>query len=199
MDRPELKNRDPANTEPLVSDHQSRLRGRPADTSTLVGLFCDADGQVDALHWAQLLSGGRARAERTIHGLCLEHGAEEPLAERVSRAVVESLLGREVQVSGAEAIAVTLADAGVHSVFAYAGTSELAVCDVIARTAVVRLVHGSGAKESAFFAAGESRPADPARIHAWDAGRRHQDQVLRAAFGNIGSGEDLKSKRNGRR
>ena len=58
--------------------------------------------------------------------------------------------------TGAEAVAALLADGGVRSVFVYAGTSELAICDALHRTEGVQLSNGRGDKESAFMAAGAS-------------------------------------------
>ncbi|SRR5216683_273879 len=58
--------------------------------------------------------------------------------------------------TGAEAVAVLLGAVGVTTVFVYAGTSELALCDAVDRADRVRLVNGRGDKESAFMAAGAS-------------------------------------------
>jgi acetolactate synthase I/II/III large subunit len=58
--------------------------------------------------------------------------------------------------SGADAIALLLHEAGVRIAFAYAGTSELALCDRLIRAPGVELVNGRGDKESAFMAAGAS-------------------------------------------
>ncbi|MUL41437.1 thiamine pyrophosphate-binding protein [Streptomonospora sp. PA3] len=156
MDHPETRKRDLADGEAFVGDLRSALRGQPVDVPSLAGLFRGGDGRVDALRCAQLLSGGRVRAERILHGLCRERGAAEERSAEISRAVVGDLPVGGIRLSGAEAVAVMLAAAGVHSVFAYAGTSELALCDAVERTAAVRLVNGRGDKESAFFAAGAS-------------------------------------------
>ncbi|MFF0384948.1 thiamine pyrophosphate-binding protein [Streptomyces sp. NPDC004286] len=67
--------------------------------------------------------------------------------------------GQTPLLTGAEAIAALLADGGVRSVFVYAGTSELAICDALDRTEGVQLSNGRGDKESAFMAAGASLTA----------------------------------------
>ncbi|AGL16373.1 DUF4915 domain-containing protein [Actinoplanes sp. N902-109] len=61
----------------------------------------------------------------------------------------------EVLLTGAEAVALALHRAGVTVVFAYAGTSELALCDATARLGL--LVNGRGDRECMFQAAGASR------------------------------------------
>jgi acetolactate synthase-1/2/3 large subunit len=68
----------------------------------------------------------------------------------------EQELTGEFSLTGAEAVAWLLRQHGVGTAFAYAGTSELAVCDALARVPGVRLVNGRGDKESAFMAAGAS-------------------------------------------
>ncbi|HEY4457227.1 MAG TPA: DUF4915 domain-containing protein [Pseudonocardiaceae bacterium] len=61
----------------------------------------------------------------------------------------------QVRLTGAEAVALGLRRAGVRVAFAYAGTSELALCDAFARLAL--LVNGRGDKEALFEAGGASR------------------------------------------
>jgi acetolactate synthase I/II/III large subunit len=60
----------------------------------------------------------------------------------------------DLKLTGAEATALVLRQEGVKVVFAYAGTSELALCDSISRTAGLRLVNGRGDSASTFMAAG---------------------------------------------
>jgi len=69
-------------------------------------------------------------------------------------------------ISGAEALARILAKEGIRDVFAYPGTSELAMCDAVLRTKTVNLINGRGDKESAFMAAGGCllRPTNAAAI-----------------------------------
>jgi acetolactate synthase-1/2/3 large subunit len=71
--------------------------------------------------------------------------------------VVNDALPRpeDVLLTGAEAIAVSLWRAGVRVAFAYAGTSELVMCDAFARLGL--LVNGRGDKEALFEAGGASR------------------------------------------
>src|ERR1051325_5853064 len=64
------------------------------------------------------------------------------------------MLPTDGRLTGAEAIARVLSDSGTSIAFAYAGTSELALCEAIDRIDGVRLVNGRGDKESAFMAAG---------------------------------------------
>lgn len=63
---------------------------------------------------------------------------------------------REMLLTGAEAVALLLAAAGARTAFAYGGTSELALCDAIARLLHVELVNARGDAEAAFMAGGAS-------------------------------------------
>lgn len=56
--------------------------------------------------------------------------------------------------TGAETIALLLAEAGARTVFAYPGASELSICDAVDALPGVDLVNGRGDRECAFFAAG---------------------------------------------
>ena len=58
--------------------------------------------------------------------------------------------------TGAEALAVILKKEGVKYIFAYPGTSELAICNTILQTPGLNLINGRGDKETAFMAAGGS-------------------------------------------
>jgi acetolactate synthase I/II/III large subunit len=60
-----------------------------------------------------------------------------------------------VLLTGAEAVGLALRRSGVSVVFGYAGTSELAICDTMARLGL--LVNGRGDRESLFQAGGASR------------------------------------------
>jgi acetolactate synthase I/II/III large subunit len=60
------------------------------------------------------------------------------------------------ELTGAEAVAAILEQHGVEIAFAYAGTSELALCHGIDRAAHLSLINGRGDKESVFMAAGAS-------------------------------------------
>jgi acetolactate synthase-1/2/3 large subunit len=79
----------------------------------------------------------------------------DDVAEAVE-AYLDTAAAQEPLLTGAEAIAVMLAEAGVRTVFAYAGTSELSLCDAVARVPELTLVNGRGDKEAAFMAAGAS-------------------------------------------
>ena len=79
-------------------------------------------------------------------------------ADAVAASLSAHLAGAlaDVELTGAEATALVLRQEGVRTVFAYAGTSELALCDSVARTAGLRLVNGRGDSSSTFMAAGGS-------------------------------------------
>ncbi|MGW0804680.1 thiamine pyrophosphate-binding protein [Nonomuraea sp. NPDC002799] len=123
----------------------------------MIEAFRHADGTPDALRCGEFLIEGRDRAEWLLQQVLRRRGVTEAATLRaVPRAVVDEVLGWEVRLTGAEAVAVLLAAAGVANVFVYAGTSELALCDAVDRAHGVRVVNGRGDKESAFMAAGAS-------------------------------------------
>jgi acetolactate synthase-1/2/3 large subunit len=103
----------------------------------------------DPLRCALLLSGGRPAGERL---LAAGMGGDAEAA----RDIVEQILGWQVELTGAEAVASVLAACGVGKAFIYAGTSELTLGDAIERVGGVQLINGRGDKESAFMAAGAS-------------------------------------------
>ena len=86
----------------------------------------------------------------------------------------------DAMLTGAEAVALTLHRAGVGVISAYAGTSELALCDASARLGL--LVNGRGDRESLFQAAGASRlrPGNGAAI-------LHAARGLTNAMGALGA------------
>jgi len=77
-------------------------------------------------------------------------------AESIRHIVADAIPEPEdVELTGSEAVALALWRAGVRVSFAYAGTSELAMCDAFARLGL--LVNGRGDRESLFAAGGASR------------------------------------------
>jgi acetolactate synthase-1/2/3 large subunit len=76
------------------------------------------------------------------------------------RALVDELCDgiqpEQLTLTGAEAVAYLLWRHGVQTVFAYPGTSELALCDSVDRLPDLRLVSSRGDRECAFMAAGAS-------------------------------------------
>lgn len=64
--------------------------------------------------------------------------------------------------TGAEALAVLLRMWGYSTIFAYPGTSELALCAALNRQDGLVVVNARGDKEAAFMAAGGNLPGEPA-------------------------------------
>jgi hypothetical protein len=122
----------------------------------LLTSFRDTSGDPDSLRCAELLVAGRDAGEHVLREALSRHGITGAAARTAASAAVDAIAGWEVRCTGAEAIAAVLRQAGVTHVFAYAGTSELAMCDAIDRSHDVALVNGRGDKESAFMAAGGS-------------------------------------------
>lgn len=141
----------------LIDGSAPGLDGGSAETiSRIVSQFCRPDGGPDPLRCAQLLVGGTEAAERRLRDSRPGPDEAADVTAAVARAVVRQVAGWPLVLTGAEAIAVLLADAGVSDVFVYAGTSELALCDAVDHATGIRVVNGRGDKESAFMAAGAS-------------------------------------------
>ena len=75
--------------------------------------------------------------------------SEASLEHVVTDALPEST---DVLLTGAEAVGLALRRSGVNVAFAYAGTSELVICDTMARLGL--LVNGRGDREALFKAGG---------------------------------------------
>lgn len=116
-------------------------------------LLVRPDGSVDGLAVAMLHCENTGRLLAGLE-VALRRPADEiePLLARC----LEQVPADELMLTGAEATAVILRQEGVRTVFAYAGTSELALCDGIGRVPGVTLVNGRGDSASAFMAAGSS-------------------------------------------
>src|SRR3954467_11150927 len=79
-------------------------------------------------------------------------------------------LAEDAVLTGAETVALILAEHDAETVFAYAGTSELALCDAVEAADRLRLVNARGDKECVFMAA-RAAPPPPHRRRAPLAGR----------------------------
>ena len=123
----------------------------PTVSAALAALLDDPTGRPRALALSLLSVGDDTLAAEIAAGLAA--GTDE-----VAGALEASLhqAAQDVLLTGAEAVTVMLAEAGATTVFTYAGTSELSVCDAVARMPGVELVNGRGDKEAALMAAGAS-------------------------------------------
>lgn len=114
-------------------------------------LLARSSGEPDGLMLTLLENYGAGPLCEAV-GRCLRQPTAEvadALARRLSRFTLDDVL-----LTGAEAVALTLAQQGITTAFAYPGTSELALCDSLARLPGMRLINGRGDTESAFLAAG---------------------------------------------
>ncbi|GAA2868556.1 acetolactate synthase [Actinoplanes cyaneus] len=114
--------------------------------------FRRPDGSPDALRCGQLLAGGAGAAGRRL----LDGLGDGDALPATAHAAAAEIADWKIMLTGAETVAVLLAEAGVSEVFVYAGTSELALCDAVDQASGIRVVNGRGDKESAFMAAGAS-------------------------------------------
>jgi acetolactate synthase-1/2/3 large subunit len=124
-------------------------------------IFFREDGILDALACAELMAVRFADDGNPIDLLLSALHSEgfdttQQDVQRAAHMVVSEIADADIWLTGAEAVAFVLECNGVQAVFAYAGTSELALCDSADRAAGLRLMNGRGDKESAFMAAGAS-------------------------------------------
>jgi acetolactate synthase I/II/III large subunit len=116
-------------------------------------LLTEPSGRPDGLALALLRGADTARlvgeAARCLRCPAAEVGAA--LRCHLDRTATDDLA-----LTGAEVVTLLLREAGVRTAFAYAGTSELALCDNLARAPGIELVNSRGDKEAAFMAAGGS-------------------------------------------
>lgn len=126
-------------------------------TQAVIEEYRQPDGNPDPVRCGTLLVDGRGPALRRIRESLHQRGATDDETVRASsHLVLDAILDWQPVLTGAETVAVLLAAAGVCDVFAYPGTSELALCDAIDHADGIRLINGRGDKESAFMAAGAS-------------------------------------------
>jgi acetolactate synthase I/II/III large subunit len=132
---------------------------RTEDRQDAVARFMELAGADAARLLGHLLARGRQAAVGDLAD-ALELGPAE------TAALLDTLIARSPMLTGAEAVAAVLAAAGTTIVFGYPGTSELALCDAVDRTAGIEMVNGRGDKESAFMAAGAAllRPGRGAAV-----------------------------------
>jgi acetolactate synthase I/II/III large subunit len=141
-------------TKPLLESVELSRR-RPLRACVLDS-YRARDGEPNAIRCAELFAGGWDAAQNqlreAISRLAPGHTHEGQLAQEL----LDDIAGWPMLLSASEAVAAVLAATGVEIVFAYAGTSELALCDAVDQTAGIRLVNGRGDRESAFMAGGAS-------------------------------------------
>lgn len=136
-----------------VADARARHAGGQGLDGALGGLYRHPDGSPDGLGLALL---HRADPDRYAAGLAAALGADEAAAAAAAGRLRDRTAGGDFLLTGAEAVALLLADAGVRIAFGYPGTSELAVCDALGRVPAVTMVNARGDKEAAFMGAGAS-------------------------------------------
>ncbi|MFJ8387592.1 thiamine pyrophosphate-binding protein [Streptomyces sp. NPDC094438] len=147
----------------LDADGLERSVGGGGKSNPLAGLFHRSDGSLDAIACAEtLISVGPDAGREEIAEFLLRSLGEAGFAASrdqlsgIARHLADEIAGTAITLTGAESVALLLEHAGTYAVFAYAGTSELALCDSCDRAAALRLMNGRGDKESAFMAAGAS-------------------------------------------
>lgn len=136
------------------------------DAPAILRVLLQRRGRLDGVTVSLIMELG---AMRFAADLIEDLDAGAALAHDLRRAVsdlVDEATAADFALTGAEAVALALRQAGVGWVFAYAGTSELALCDKLARLPDMQLVNGRGDRESAFLAGGASllRPGTAAAL-----------------------------------
>lgn len=131
------------------------LFSRQADPAeSLRSTLFHEDGTLDSLTYAELLLLEDHDGLTSLREVLNASGVD--VSNPVLSELVDAADATDVELTGAEVVALLLQARGTGTVFAYAGTSELALCDSIDRSARLRLINGRGDKESAFMAAGGS-------------------------------------------
>jgi acetolactate synthase I/II/III large subunit len=130
----------------------------------------------DGLVRGLLLTGGR---EPFVKGLATLFETPQDAVETALDEYLRKAGHQDLVLTGADVVAIELRRARVQEVFAYAGTSELALCDRIARTPGLQLVNSYGDKECAFMAGGASL-IRPGRASAILHGARGSTNALGA-------------------
>lgn len=136
--------------------YQRAPAGDVLDTAldaALEAMYRKPSGAADGLGLALLLT---ADPDRYAGELAQALGAPRDAAAAAAKRLRERTVLDGLLLTGAEASVVMLARAGVEIVFAYPGTSELALCDAVARAPGIRLINSRGDKEAAFMSAGAS-------------------------------------------
>jgi acetolactate synthase-1/2/3 large subunit len=123
-----------------------------AGASTILDTLLQRRGRLDGLTRALIAEHG---PDRFSDDLIQDLNAGTVLARDLRQETI-SLVDGDFLLTGAEAVALTLRQTGIELVFAYTGTSELALCDKLARLPNVQLINGRGDRESAFLAGGAS-------------------------------------------
>ncbi len=132
------------------SEIQAARAAHPTARAMVQALLTRPGGGPRALTYGLIEDRGRDAFVQAVAAVlraspsAVEHVVDDALATR-----------EEVLLTGAEAVALALARARAGIAFAYAGTSELALCDALARLHL--LVNGRGDRESMFEAGGASR------------------------------------------
>lgn len=116
-------------------------------------LLTSYDGQVDGLALSLVsLHGADSFANVCVEQFNLDYDTVLSNWEDLQ----QTILSKDACVTGADALAAMMYHFGITHVFAYPGTSELVLCESIARTGFVKLVNGRGDAECVFEAAGLS-------------------------------------------
>jgi acetolactate synthase I/II/III large subunit len=145
--------RDSSAALPAVEMRLARLPWR-GDTDwarrAVEALLVDEDGGIDSLAVGWALAGGRRVLEQRLSSL--GRAPATTLRHALDSAV--PALGRRVQLSVAELLALRCQQHQVASVFAYPGTSELALCQALGALGERVLVNARGDAEAVFMAGG---------------------------------------------
>ena len=126
-------------------------------TSEMLYFFHLSDGKPNNMYCGELMMNGYEHAQLTLEKILKECKfliLKDYTA--ISKDVLDRLLEEEIMLNGAEVAVLIMASEGVKYVFAYPGTSELALCDMANNMSSMQVINGRGDKETAFMAAGAS-------------------------------------------
>lgn len=125
--------------------------------SEMLNFFHLSDGKPNNMYCGELMINGYEHAQLTLEGILKDYKLlklEDYSA--ISKDVLDTLLKEEIMLNGAEVAVLIMASEGIKYVFAYPGTSELALCDMANSMSSIQVINGRGDKETSFMAAGAS-------------------------------------------
>lgn len=133
-----------------IPDHALQEAMALNDASDRVRKALEWRGRPDGLAVASVKLLGSSDLAHALAGDSLDAGECELAIDGYLKEV------GDIQLTGADVVALVSRCHGIDVAFAYGGTSELVLCDRLSRVGNLNLVNSRGDKEAAFFAAGAS-------------------------------------------
>lgn len=135
-----------------ISEARKQLAAEPSNILAALSILLETNGQeVDGLTTALIRIRGE---EQFLDAFAKDLAVDRDESRRFFKYYKENRWQAPLMLTGAETVALLLWTFGVEYAIAYAGTSELALCDAIARIDDMKILNSRGDKECAFIAGG---------------------------------------------